>query len=72
MYPFQKVFKNFSEIELRKGLTGGDYCSVKIKLGTLRKKELHGVLAIMHEITERTPQISARAQQSIPVGGYRK
>ena len=69
--PFQKVFKNFSEIEVRKGLTGGDYCVVKIKLGTLAKKELPGVLAIMHEITERTPQIPARTQTSIPVG-YRK
>ena len=66
--PFQKAFKTFSEIEIRKGMTGGEYCVVSIKLGTMPKNELSGVLSLMHEITERTPRIPARTEMSIPVG----
>ena len=68
--PFQKIFKGFAEIEMRSGITGGDYAVSKIKINNLRKKDLPGLLAVMHEITER-PQIPARTQTSIPVG-YRK
>lgn len=64
---FQKLFKGFAEIEVRCGITGGEYAASKIKINNLKKKDLPGVLSIMHEITER-PQIPARTQQSIPIG----
>ena len=63
----QKFYKDFVEIEIRKGLTGGDYAVSKIKINNLRKKDLPGVLSIMHEITERQ-QVPAKTQESIPIG----
>ena len=69
--PFQKVFKNFVDLEVRKGLTGGSYCVAKVKLGSLPKRDLEWVLAAMHTITEETPQISTKTPTTVPIG-YRK
>ena len=63
------MYKGFAEIEIRKGFTGGSYSATKIKINNLRKRDLPGVISVMHEITERIPQqIPAKTQQSIPVG----
>ena len=68
---FHKVFKDFTDLEVRKGLTGGTYCVVKVKVGSLRKKDLNDVLGVMELIAGETPQIPIKTETVIP-NGYRK
>jgi len=69
--PFHKVFKNFTDLEVRKGLTGGSYCVIKVKVGSLRKKDLNEILGVMELIAGETPQIQTKTETIIP-NGFRK
>ena len=55
---FHRNFKNFVELEVRKGFTGGDYSVAKMKLGSLPKKDLHNVLVLLNEIAKQTQQVN--------------
>ena len=67
MIMFQRVFKNYVELEVRKGVQGGGYTVAKAKIASLPKRELQGVLADMHQITEVVPEIPSSGKYYIPM-----
>lgn len=54
---FHRNFKNFVELEVRKGATGGGYSVASMKLGSLPKKDLQSVLVLLNEIAKQTQQV---------------
>jgi len=54
---FHRNFKNFVELEVRKGCTGGAYSAASMKLGSLPKKDLQSVLVLLNEIAKQTQQV---------------
>ncbi len=55
---FHRNFSSFVELEVRKGLTGGNYSVAKMKLGSLPKKELPNVLILLNEIARQTQEVN--------------
>ena len=51
---FHRNFKNFVDLEVRRGLQGGEYSVAKLKLGSLPKRDLESILMVLNEIAKQT------------------
>lgn len=51
---FQSNFKNFVELEVRRGTKGGAYSTARMKLGSMPKKDLQRVMVLLNQISNTT------------------